>query len=317
MIPLRVTFSLGGPFATPWHADTIAGHLLWATLRMEGTDMLRVLIDDALEGDPAFVISDGFPCDMLPFPVLPLPAPRPGLSYKERREAFKQGWRLRELRRRGPVSREDFQRLVGGVLPDETEKGQSWLLERTVLKNQLSRLTGTTGEEGQLFSFRERWLNDRSPSVTVYALVREEDESLFRELVAEFARTGYGKRKSAGYGSIRSHSVESFCGFDVTGEPDGFVSLSTFVPAPDDPTDGQWEVLIKRGKLGEELAAGHNPFKRPLIMLRAGATFRAAALREFYGTVVTGVAPDVAPEVVQWAFAYPVPVRFPAEEVRT
>jgi CRISPR-associated protein Csm4 len=100
----------------------------------------------------------------------------------------------------------------------------------------------------------------------------------------------------------------------VTGA-NGFVSLSNFIPAPTDPTDGRWGLLTKRPKLGDEWAAGGNPFKRRLLFLEAGSCFRAAPPRPWYGRMVEGVALD-RPEVVQYGLAYTVPMRLPEEDDR-
>ncbi|RME25745.1 MAG: hypothetical protein D6800_07265, partial [Candidatus Zixiibacteriota bacterium] len=79
---------------------------------------------------------------------------------------------------------------------------------------------------------------------------------------------------------------------------------STMVPAPDDPPEAWFRLRTKYGKLGEHASA--NPFKRPLLQMEPGAVFKTGeALREFYGSLVTDIAPG-APHAVQNCYGLPV-----------
>jgi CRISPR-associated protein Csm4 len=179
-----------------------------------------------------------------------------------------------------------------------------------MLKNQINRSTGTTSwdqDGGGLFEFEETF----QESVTVYALVEPSMESMLSELLDYLADSGFGKRKAVGYGSIASRpTLEPFEGFGTPAQANGFVSLSTFVPARRDPTRGYWNVLVKYGKLGEELAYSENPFKFPLLMFRSGAVFVDNPIREYYGRLVEGISPHFD-FVVQPAFSLPVPLQLP------
>jgi CRISPR-associated protein Csm4 len=70
---------------------------------------------------------------------------------------------------------------------------------------------------------------------------------------------------------------------------------------------GRWGLRVKLGKLGEELAASEDPFKRPLIMLTPGSAFYDSPVKEYYGRIVGEVSP-AHPEVVQYGLALPVPI---------
>jgi CRISPR-associated protein Csm4 len=184
------------------------------------------------------------------------------------------------------------------------------------MKNQISRLTGTTGEEGQLYPQEESFASpdDRGQScVTFYLRITPEFLGLFRALVEQVAEEGYGKRKTVGYGEIADWKLEPFEAFEQIIEANGFVSLSNFVPARDDPRDGYWQMLVKYGKLGEELATSANPFKRPLVMLAAGSCFRHVPVRPWYGRLVHEVSPTYR-KVVQYGLAFALPIRFPSAE---
>jgi CRISPR-associated protein Csm4 len=179
---------------------------------------------------------------------------------------------------------------------------------RVALKNQIDRQTSTTPQEGGgLYEFDEVF----NGQISIYARISQGADDIVQGLFDYLADSGYGKRKSVGYGQIESSpSLEPFEGFGSPNDPNGFVSLSTFVPAQRDPSDGYWNLLVKYGKVGEELAYSDNPFKFPMLMLRAGAVFYDSPVREFYGRVVEGVSPHFD-FVMQPSYCLPVPMRLP------
>ena len=65
--------------------------------------------------------------------------------------------------------------------------------------------------------------------------------------------------------------------------------------------------MIKYGKLGEEKTFCGQPFKKPIIMLKPGAVFYTDDVKPFYGGLVESIS-DAEPSVVQYAFAFAVPV---------
>ena len=76
--------------------------------------------------------------------------------------------------------------------------------------------------------------------------------------------------------------------------PNAILVISSFVPAPNDPSDGYWEVYTKYGKLGEASvnlplsgkAEDRNVFKSPITMLKPGAVFKlraGAEMLDYYG----------------------------------
>jgi len=303
MQTFRVTFQLKSAVASAFQADTIFGHLCWAKRYLDGEDGLT---KEFLEwygkdvGLPPILISDGFPCDLLPRPLTPPREPTSG-SKQEQIEAYDKQKDLKSIQFLSP---DEFNLAIHGKAFEPTKK-DSMSKKNVTSKNQINRLTGTTGEGGQLFEFEETW--ERTP-VSIYVKVangfEDEAERLFR-FVAE---QGYGKRKSVGYGAIKSMDFQPFDGFRPPADANGYISLSHFVPAKDDPREGCWKVLVKYGKLGEEYAAGENPFKRPLVMLAPGSVFRTEGKpKEFYGRLV----PDISSKdgVVQYAFAFPVPMK--------
>ncbi|MBI2917264.1 MAG: hypothetical protein HYY01_04645 [Chloroflexi bacterium] len=295
-----VRLTLRRPTGTPWQADTIFGHLCWALRHRRSEPALGELLDWYREGMPPFLLSDGFPGDLLPRP-LSLSPPR-----AETREAFREG---RDARKQTYLTMSDFRRALAGE-PFIPERVEDTGTTRATLKNQISRLTGTTGEEGNLFPFTEYWI----PQVTIYLKIEVGFEGEVKEMFEWLAETGYGKRKSVGYGAIGGLDFRRFDGFPAPAGANGFVSLSPFVPAAGDPTEGRWRTRLKRGRLGEDFAIGGQPFKRPILMLAPGSVFADSPVRESYGRMVADVSLE-HPEVVQYALALPVPLKLPATVV--
>jgi CRISPR-associated protein Csm4 len=323
----RVRLELAGPVvgSNPWQADTIFGHLCWALRYADGVAELRRFLDAYQEpGEPPILVSNGFPGDLLPRPLhlehLPASPPGPHANTagegvgSEAEEAFAYH---RDLRKRQYLTPQEFQDARESRPPAPGSRDpENVVSTRVTLKNQINRLTNTTGEGGQLFGFEETFYLDRDskvPQVTIYCAVAEsygatQAQRLFRALEA----SGYGKRKAVGYGAISHLDWQPFPWFPDVPGANAAVSLSNFVPARGDPTKGWWKTLVKYGRLGEEFASSLHPFKRPVIMLQAGTVLLDPSPRPYYGRLVRGVS-FLDPGIVQYGYALAVPLRVPRE----
>ena len=187
----RVTLSLSGPTATPWQADTVFGHLCWALRHRQGTSALQEFLEPFRAGQPPILLSSGFLKGLLPRPLAPsgLPASVVGGELE----------RMHGLRKQEYLTARDFVRSLRGK-PFWPQRVKDHVPIRVIARKQVNRLTGTTEEEGRLFGFVEHWIT----CVVLYLKVGNGYETLARELFATLADTGYGKRKSAGYGAVRN-----------------------------------------------------------------------------------------------------------------
>jgi len=300
----RTVIELSSASASPWQADTLFGHLCWSLARCKGEAALNDFLEPYRQGQPPVLLSDGFPSGYLPRPRAgvpleghsTLPKPERVKRYRELKDRIEARW----------LTLEEFNRARRGetVMPGQQPEPQ----ERVVSKNQIDRWTNTAGGEGgQLYDFTELWL----PALDIYWRIAEGYEPLVREFLEDLQRTGYGKRKSVGYGQIEAFTVEPFNEFEEVPDANGFVTLANFVPAASDPTEGFWMTRVKYGKLGEEAAVRGQPFKRPLIQLAVGSCFYDRSVREWYGRLVSGIATD--PQVVQYGYAFPLSMRLPPQ----
>jgi CRISPR-associated protein Csm4 len=332
MLTYRATLRPRAATLTPWQADTLFGQLCWLVRYEQGEAALEEFLAPYRGGRPTLLFSNGFPVlrsaagprALLPRPLAPSHQALAGEKKADRLGAMRQAKESKGVRW---VTLEDFNALRRGesvALPRLPAVESA----RPVLKNLINRLTGgTTALEeqpggGNLYGLEEIAFVDKSGldpvGVDLHVYVRAEDESWgerARALLGQLARSGYGAKKSSGYGQFSVESWERFTGFD---EPlagaNGFVSLSNWVPARADPVRGYYAALVKYGKLGEEFASSENPFKFPLTMLAAGSAFYDPVPREWYGRLVAGLAP-ADERVVQYGYAFAVPASLPEEEV--
>lgn len=321
MLTYRATLRPRSAWRSPLQADTLFGHCCWLAQYAGGDAALKPLLDPFRNGaPPPLLFSNGFPTDRLPRPLVLDPShnrQRSKAAQISDMEARKASVGVRW------VSVDEFNALRCGK-QIVIAKREDVALSRPVLKNQINRITGGTtpvdpdDDEpggGNLYGVVEEAFVDRSAlrpvAVNTVVYVRAQDQAwadLAHELLRELTRTGYGAKKSVGYGQFELIEWIPFDGFAQVPNANGFVSLSNWVPARTDPTRGSYTTLVKYGKLGEELATTENPFKFPLLMLTAGSTFYTdGPPREWYGRLVDKIAP-ANDDIVQYGYAFAVPI---------
>lgn len=65
--------------------------------------------------------------------------------------------------------------------------------------------------------------------------------------------------------------------------------------------------MVKYGKLGREFASNEYPFKKPLIMLKAGSSFYINGYKEVYGRMIENVSVREEP-ILHYGLAFSLPV---------
>ena len=312
----RLKLRPSSPWRTPWQADTLAGMLCWACARREGGDALwQEILEPALNREPKFVLSDAFPGDLLPVPEFVRLATWP---ENQRKIVRKARW----------LKPNAFHRAQSGESLDFEDLAASDPVKtHAQTRNQIDRLTDTTGEGGKLFTLPENWLGEKrdvqdgTTYLSVYVRVAEGFEKRLMALFRELAQTGFGADASVGKGQFDLVSdLEPMEQPDNIAEPNGVISLSTFQPDEHDPTDGGWQAFTKFGKLGPDFGL-ENVFKRPLLMLRPGAFFRVEKRAPFLGRAIPGkdlLSPEVWRQlqtrnatVAHLAFGLAVPIKLP------
>jgi CRISPR-associated protein Csm4 len=299
---------------TRWQADTLFGTLCWALRHRDGEEKLKQFLEPFLAGEPPFLLSDWMPAGYLPLPF------HVRLMQSEKRMDVEAYRKLKALKKVRHLSEEGFAKACRGELVEVEEEARELIVAAPQLHACINRATGTTtgGDEeagASLFELHG-WVPGRaSTGISVYIADRTgRGIDLVVELMRDVELSGFGKKKSSGMGAfkIEGNPVE-WEPPSTNGKANGFVSLSGFVPARNDPTMGFWQILVKHGKLGEEYAVGGDPFKYPWIVLEAGSSFFTADVpREFYGRMLERISPK-CPQVVQYGYAFPIPMVIPEE----
>lgn len=264
-----------GVWTTPWQADSLLGAMACAWARSRGQDALwRDFLEPWLAHEPLFVISDAFPGDSLPAPAsLPLWWDWPP---EKRKTVKKCRW----------MTTADFCQVQKGRKPNLEDSGISFR-DRVRLRNTISRASNTTGDGGELFEVPFSHLSKFDGDLTLFARAANGGMRILPEALEMLGRTGYGADASVGHGGFELDGDPTPCPEldDVPGA-DGFISLSTFQPAAADPVEGFWRLFVKYGKLAPEFHSSA-VFKRPQVMLAAGACFRTNhPPKPFYGAPI-------------------------------
>lgn len=299
----RLTIKPHSSFLTPWQADTIFGSLCWIIAWRDGDDALKQVLKEYKNNNPVCVLSDGMPGDFLPAPAhLSLMT-----KQSDSLEDYQKGKKLKKILWLMP---NNFEAVRNGKLEILQREEVKTFKTFTTLHSSINRISGTTGDEGSLFELEEYAVESKLETISIYLKIRDGWEEKVFSLFKDLSLIGYGRKKSIGKGSFEIlGNLELFDKFVDFKEANGFISLSNFVPAKTDPTEGFYKTLVKYGKLGGEFTFSGKPFKKPLMMLTAGSSFRVDGnIKPFYGRIVEGIAP-AKPEVIHYGYAFAVPIK--------
>jgi len=146
-------------------------------------------------------------------------------------------------------------------------------------------------------------------------ITRQQIQDLFKHLEL----WGLGKGKYHGKGKLAFISITQEK-LPESQAPNAFMTLSSYIPGPDDPNAGNYHTLVKYGKLDGHFSSGridpsvgHLPFKYPLLMFRCGSTFKISegqGLRPYYGSLIPA---HWYSEIRHYGYAFPLGVRIDEE----
>jgi len=294
----QITIILNSSAGTQWQSDTIFGHLCWQV----AYGALGISIDDFLlpfrQGKPPFILSDGFPDNKMPRPLLDL-----GFKQSESLDDYTAG----KKQKKAPYySLDDFISVCHGEKAVDKPCDDPWepVLTEHASLNRITNTTGGKDDSRGLYETEAYCLTGNS-KLNIYLRCEPDWHDKVVSLLKNVSEIGFGKDKSVGLGAFEVESIEEFERFGRFNNANGFVSLSSMTPAADDPTDARFRLRTKYGKLGEGVFS--NPFKKPLLQMEAGAAFKTNnSIKDYYGRIVEGIAPG-DDRVVQNCYAYVVP----------
>jgi len=170
-----------------------------------------------------------------------------------------------------------------------------------VMHNVINRWSGTSEN---VFTDEERF-----PGTDFHFIARLDGstvtESRLRAWVEYMAESGFGRDASTGKGAMKDVAFETF---DWTNDDaDWFLNISSaYVPKKGELPEGSYAVHVKRGKIGGTYVLYHSPWKKPILMIQAGAVLRGSPAK-IYGQLVPRVHYTL-PQVVQYGYAFPLGV---------
>jgi CRISPR-associated protein Csm4 len=292
----RLLLDTASPFGTPPTSGTLFGHLAWAKRRREGRAALQAWLA-RLPAEP-FLLSNLLPADHLPRPLLP---PAGQAATAEDAKALKR-------RRYLPLSA--WKRLRIGAtattldtLLRESKADPPFLRAASSPHNRIDRRTGGTPAAGGggLWFAEEQWpvaRQEGSRRIAADLYVRSAlPAKQVEALLAEVGETGFGRDAGLGRGRFKVEGSEAAGWLDEAPAAAGarrHLSLSQGVVTAN-MRSARWQRFGLFGKLGREMTAeGKRPWKLPLLLAEAGATFAADDPGPF-GAWITGLHQDDDP----------------------
>lgn len=327
-----VRLEIKSAVATPFHSDTIFGHLAWAIRYLKGEPFLEDWLNN-FHSSPT-LISDGFPLDdnetlLFPFPILK-PTP-PDLIEKFLSEFFGRTLSKEELihsfdaikmiKKRSYISQSVLQKHINNLSEinliseffkstyeslTNPQKHKLSVATRFDMHNTINRLTNTVLEEGGLYSVKATYYKENS-KIWIAIRSNEFDKKELENYFQHIAKNGFGKDSSVGKGALKFIDLTEI-ELPSAKEPNAYLSLSHFIPEKNLPVNSHYSFMVKFGKLGGAFANNMPVFKKPLIMFNPGSIiFKDNKEIDFNYQLTGNIHFDS--RIKQYACVFPLPVR--------
>lgn len=322
----KIKISLQSPLGTELMADTIWGHICYGILYNEGEDKLKNFLELYKNNEPPLILSTPFPENMLPLPKINLE--KKEIETIEQYQNIKKTKKIKFL----PLDKliTNKQIALDNLIDEEIKKynnqneNEYYIKNETITKmrNSIDRLSGTTKEDS-IFQVEEYWtykiksINHKNefifPVYDIYVLSSFDKKETLNLFKMGFS-LGYGADTSTGKGKILVYDkIEEF---NFPNNGDTALALAPFIPTIDDYDNFEnlnfeekkrglfADVWTKYPKVHNSNPKMTNPFKKPIIFYREGATFKFKDKSKkpfFIGKCVDNI--HHIPEIMQYAIA--------------
>lgn len=297
------TLKIESAFGTPLVGDTLFGQLCWAIAHQYGENRLNQLLDGYQEQQPFAVVSDAFPHSYLPLPTLPS-------SFWEKEE----GADRKKLKKKQWVHLDDMgQQAVRSW--QKFAKAEAELMQKLV-KNQphntLNRQTNTTGlGEFAPYSTSQIWYQPQA-LLDLYIVFDENRITVeeLKKLLDNIGKFGFGRDASIGLGKFSIEQSKEIT-FSAKHQENAYLTLANCAPQQLglDKERCFYQITTRFGRHGDIKALSQNPFKKPIILTKAGAVFTPVEWQErcFLGNGLGNIS-YAQPNAVHQGYAPVVPV---------
>lgn len=313
MQTLRITLRPLSALGTPLAGDTLFGQLCWTLRHQWGNDRLHALLQGYTQGQPFAVVSDALPSGHLPLPSLPSGVWAHSGDPTDRKALKKKRWL--------PLSALQSD-VPSWQAQAASDKDVAPATERAQPHNTINRQTGTTGTGPFApYTVNQIWL--ATESLFDVWLVFDPQRITAQALQAAFqymGHSGYGRDASIGLGKFAVEAETSTPALPVPAAANAYLTLGPCAPQGLGfcPVRSHWQVTTRFGRHGDVAVQHANPFKRPVLLAKAGSVFwpeHLDASRRFIGQGLGGAAAPVSlamPETVQQGYCPVLPIALPA-----
>ena len=298
----RYTLRPLSAFGTPLAGDTLFGQLCWTLRHQLGNDRLNTLLQGYASGQPFAVVSDALPAGHVPLPSVPSALWQ--ASETDRKKLKKKRW-LPTAALSLPFASWQSQAKSDAEVASQTERAQP--------HNTINRQSGTTGE-GQFapYAMPQIWFH---PAMQFdLHIVLDEARLSLTELTAALdymGQAGFGRDASIGLGKFERQSDAALAAWPVISQANSYLTLGPCAPQGLGfcPVRSHYQVATRFGRHGDAAVQSGQPFKRPVLLAKAGSVFWPEALdasRPFIGQRLGGTGNPVSlamPETVQQGYA--------------
>ncbi len=313
MQTLKFTLRPLSALGTPLVGDTLFGQLCWTLRHQHGHARLTEWLHDytAPQGQPFVVVSDAMPTGHVPLPSLPsdIWAGDPSGTPSDRKILKKKRW--------FPLSnlREQLTKWQQLAVTDADLNAKAE--ERAEPHNTINRMTGTTGiNQFAPYTVNQTWLPIGSlwDVVVVFDPQRISATDLKNALIY-MGQTGFGRDASIGLGKFALEGEPQPWQPPVPAQANAYLSLGPCAPQGLGfcPVRSHWQVTTRFGRHGDVAVQSGNPFKRPVLLAKAGSVFwpeHMDSTRPYIGQGLSGLS-TVLPETVQQGHCPVIPIHVP------
>ncbi len=287
----KANISPESAFSSPLQSDTFFGAFCWSFKYLYGEHELERFLRKSMDERPQIIFSNAYPKDYFPLPMGTYDAGRQRYNAVGMAEARKIYQDNKKYKKYTMVHKDAFKKIQNGIRSGYSGfLGDEQIEQAETIHNTVGRANGNVGStegSGSLFVMDEFYAGG-GKSFDIYIL-SELDKDTVSEVLSLMFELGIGADKSAGKGHFKISPLEEEKELGACSNANGFMAISNFIPAADDPSDGWYKTFVKYGKLDREYAAGQFPFKKPLLYIQSGAVFKTSHPKPWYGRFITNI----------------------------
>lgn len=281
-------------FSSTILGETLFGQICWQIRVEQGEDFLRQILQGYTQGAPFLIVSDAFPQNCLPMPLLP--SNFWNMDGQDLKASKKKVWIETKFLSK-PIR--DWKKFAITDLACSRSSVQT--------HNTIDRYTGTTGT-GQFAPFNSTVRTyPKDTLLDVYLLVIEELEKIVLDCIKSIGLFVFGKDASAGQGKFELVSSEEVHWDSRAGS---YLTLSSSdLSGMEIVSPTFYKARTHFGRHGGTSAVAKNPFKRPLLLAACAAVITPleSEARNWVGNGISNVSPDY-PETVHQGYAITYPL---------